>query len=83
MACENEACGRGLGMDRKGARRRLSGPVRPLGAWPVREVRGALRKGYGERVPSSRTRWPAAKALERLRLEVESPCSFVNGVESA
>ena len=83
MACENEACGRGLGMDPKGARRRLLKPVRPLGAWLAREVRGALRKGYGERVPSSRTRWPAAKALERLRLEVESRRSFVNGVELA
>ena len=82
MACENEACGRGLGMDRKGARRRLLKPMRPLGAWAVQEARGALQRGYGGRVPSSRTRWPAAKALERLRVEVESRRSFVNGEES-
>ena len=82
MACENKACGRGLEMDRKGARRRMSGPVRPLGAWPVREVRGALWWRYVGRIPDVESRWTAANVLERLRLEVESPRSFINGEES-
>ena len=43
--CENEVCGEGLGRDRKGAIRRLAGAVRPLGAWLVLGVRGALRRG--------------------------------------
>ena len=83
VACENKACGRGLEMDRKGARRRLSGPVRPLGAWPVREVRGALQVGYGGREPDVESPWPAANVLESLRLEVESRRSLENGVDLA
>ena len=84
MACENKACGRGLEMDLKGARRRLSGPVRPLGAWPVREVRGALRRRYSGSVPDVESRCPAADALVRLHFEVEtSRRSFENGKDSA
>ena len=54
--------------------------MRPLGAWPVREVRGALLVGYGGREPDVDSCWPAANALERLRQEVESPRSLANGV---
>ena len=71
------------GTGRKRARERLAGAVRPLGACLVREVRGALQVGYAGRVPSVGSSWPAAKALKRLRLEVEIRRSFVNGVESA
>ena len=81
--CENKECGRGLGRDLKRARERLVRAVRPLGAWPVLGVRGALRRAYCGRVPSARSGWPAADALQRLRLVVESRCSFDNGVESA
>ena len=81
--CENKECGRGLGRDRKRARERLARAVRPLGAWLVLGVRGVLRRAYCGRVPSARSGWPAAKALQRLRLVVESRCSFDNGVESA
>ena len=56
---------------------------KPLGAWPVREVRGALWWRYVGRIPDVESRWPAANVLERLRLEVESRRSIEIGEESA
>ena len=81
--CENKECGRGLGRDRKRARRRLLKPVRPMGAWLAREVRGALRRGLCGRAPDFRCPCSAANALERLRFDVESRRSFGNGQDSA
>ena len=78
--CENKECGRGLGRDLKRARERLVRAVRPLGAWPVREVRVALQVGYGGREPDVESCWPAANIFERLRFEVESRRSIENGV---
>ena len=52
--CENRVRGGGLLRDRKVASWRLAGLVRPQGAWLVRELRGALRKG----VVRARTEFP-------------------------
>ena len=53
-ACENMVRGGCLVRDRKAASWRMAGPVRAQGAWLVREVQGALRKGLCGRAPSFR-----------------------------